>query len=204
MADEQLRYLMDHAEDIVPVLYDHARLLAMREYGWRVGKTLPLGKTPEDVVTEVYVSYIKGAGTAGRRLKGMRHFNPEKDFMLQLKGSIRSAMWALTDRSSTKNEFVARTQEDAAKPMEFASTDPSPAESVDSADFAEAVVEMVNSHPNIKASQDLQDLLAAFELGKTEVPDQAEMLSKKNEQISQLRFQLRTIILEVITELNKK
>ncbi len=113
-------------------------------------------------------------------------------------------MWALTDRSSTKNELVARTEEDAAKPMEFASTDPSPAESVDSADFAEAVVEMVNSHPNIKASQDLQDLLAAFELGKTEVSDQADLLSKKNEQISQLRFQLRAIILEVITELNKK
>jgi hypothetical protein len=203
MADDQLQYLMQHAEDLIPVMYDHARMLAIRKYGWREGKTLPLGKTPEDIVREVYVSYINGGGTEGRRIKGMRHFNPAKDFMLQLKGSIRSALWALTDKSSTKNEILARTEEDAARPVEFGSTEATPAESADSTDFAKAVVETVNEHLKIKASQDLQDLIAAFELDVTEVEEQAEMLRKKNEQITQLRYQLRVIILEVIKELNK-
>jgi hypothetical protein len=203
MADDQLRYLMEHADDLIPVLYDHAKMLAIRKCGWRDGKTLPLGKTPEDIVREVYVGYIKGEGTEGRRIKGVRHFNPDKDFMLQLKGSIRSALWALKEKSSAKNEIVARTEEEAAQPVEFGSTEATPAESIESADFAKAVVEAVNSHPKIMASQDLRDLIAAFELDVTEVGEQAEMLGKKNEQITQLRYQLRVIYLEVIIELNK-
>ncbi len=202
MADDQLRYLMEHAEDIIPVLYDHARKLAARKYGWREGKTLPLGKTPEEIVTDVYVSYVRGDGTEGQRIKGMRHFNSEKDLMLQLKGSIRSALWALTDKSSTKNELVARSDEEAARPLAYESTEATPAETLESADFAKAVVEAVNAHPKMKASQDLQDLMAAFELDVTEVDGQAEMLGKKNEQISQLRHQLRGIIIGVTQELN--
>jgi len=202
MADDQLRYLMEHAEDLVPVLYDHARKLAARKYGWRDGKTLPLGKTPEEIVTDVYVSYIKGDGTEGHRVKGVRHFNSEKDLMLQLKGSIRSALWALLDKSSAKNELVARTDEEAARPLGFESTEATPAESVESADFAKAVVEAVNAHPKITANQDLQDLIAAFELDVTEVEGQAEMLGKKSEQISQLRYQLKGVILGGTQELN--
>lgn len=202
MADDQLRYLMEHAEDIIPVLYDHARKLAARKYGWREGKILPLGKAPEEIVTDVYVSYVRGDGTEGQRIKGMRHFNSEKDLMLQLKGSIRSALWALTDKSSTKNELVARSEEEAARPLAYESTEATPAETLESADFAKAVVEAVSAHPKVKASQDLQDLMAAFELDVTEVDGQAEMLGKKNEQISQLRHQLRGIIIGVSQELN--
>jgi hypothetical protein len=202
MADEQLRYLMEHAEDIIPVLYDHARKLAARKYGWREGNTLPMGKTPEEIVTDVYVSYVRGDGTEGQRIKGSRHFNPEKDLMLQLKGSIRSALWALTDKSSTKNELVARSEEEAARPLTYESTEATPAEVLETADFAKAVVEAVNAHPKVKASQDLQDLMAAFELDVAEVDRQAEMLGKKNEQISQLRHQLRGIIIGVTQELN--
>lgn len=66
------------------------------------------------------------------------------------------------------------------------------------------VVEAVSEHPKIKASQDLQDLMAAFELDVTDVDEQAKMLDKKNEQISQLRFQLRAVFLEVVQELNNK
>lgn len=202
MADDQLRYLMEHAEDLVPVLYDHARKLAARKYGWRDGRTLPLGKTPEEIVTDVYVSYVKGDGTEGQRIKGVRHFNSEKDLMLQLKGSIRSTLWALSDKSSTKNELVARTEEEAARPLGFESTEATPAESVESADFAKAVVEAVNAHPKITANKDLQDLIAAFDLDVTEVEGQAEMLGKKSEQISQLRYQLKGVILGVTQELN--
>jgi len=193
---------MEHVEDLVPVLYDHARKLAARKYGWRDGQTLPLGKTPEEIVTDVYVSYIKGDGTEGQRIKGVRHFNSEKDLMLQLKGSIRSALWALSDKSSTKNEFVARTDEEVEQSLGYESTEATPAESVESADFAKAVVEGVNAHPKIKASQDLQDLIAAFDLDVIEVEGQAEMLGKKNEQITQLRYQLRGIFLGVTQELN--
>lgn len=202
MADEQLRYLIEHAEDLVPVLYDHARKLAARKYGWRDGKTLPLGKTPEEIVTDVYVSYIKGNGTQGQRIKGVRHFDSEKDLTFQLKGSIRSALWALTNRASTKNELVARTEEEAARPLAYESTEATPAESAESADFAKAVVEGVNAHPKIKTNQDLQDLMTAFELDVTEVDGQADMLGKKNEQISQLRYQLRDITFGVMQQLN--
>jgi len=204
MADDKLRYLIEHAEDLVPVLYDHARKLAARKYGWRDGKTLPLGKTPEEIVTDVYVSYIKVDGTQGQRIRGVRHFDSEKDLMLQLKGAIRSALWALTDRASTKNELVARTEEEAARPLAYESPETTPAESAETADFAKAVVEGVNAHPQIKASQDLQDLLTAFELDVTEVDGQADMLGKKNEQISQLRYQLRDITFGVMQKLNTK
>lgn len=202
MADQHLRYLVENTEDLVPVLYDHARKLAGRRYGWREGKTLPLGKTPEDIVREVYVSYIKGEGTEGQRVKGLRHFNPAKDLMLQLKGSIRSALWALCDKSATKMELLARTEEEAAAPIEFGSTQATPAELVESADFAKAVVKSVKAHPKIKASRDLQDLLAALDLDVTEVDAEAEMLGKTKEQVHQLRHQLRVIFLEVMSELN--
>lgn len=195
---------MEHADDLVPVLYDHARKLAARACGWTTGKTLPLGKTPEDIVRDVYVSYIKGAGSDGRRTKGVRHFDLTKPLMLQLKGSIRSALWALRERSSAKNEKVAQTEEEAGEPLEFAPTESDPAELTDSADFAKAVVEGVKAHPKFKNSRDMQDLFAAFELEITEVPDQAPELGKNPEQISQLRYQLRQIYSEVIDELNRK
>jgi hypothetical protein len=193
---------MEHAEELVPVLYDHARKLAARKYRWKEGKTLPLGKTPEDIVVDVYVSYVKGEGSEGKRVKGCRHFDLNKDLMLQLKGAIRSAMWALTDRSSAKNELTEIEQHDA-EPTEFAPTDPNPDELTESSDFARAAVEGVKQHPKFKQSQELQDLFAAFELEITEVPDQARELGKKLEQICQLRFQLRQIYSEVIDELNK-
>ena len=192
MADDQLRYLMEHAEDIVPVLYDHARKLAARKYGWRGGKALPLGKSPEEIVIDAYIKYMEGK----------RKFDPAKDMMFQLKGTVRSLMWALCDKSSTKNELLARSDEEIGSVMELGSNDATPAESVESADFAKTVMEAVSAHPKIKANQDLQDLIAAFDLDVTEVEGQAEMLGKKNEQISQLRYQLRDIINEVTQELN--
>jgi hypothetical protein len=203
MSEYHLKYLIDHAEELVPVLYDHAKKLAAREYHWRESKTLPLGKTPEDIVVEVYASYAKGAGSEGRRVKGCRHFDPNKDLMFQLKGAIRSAMWALVDRSSAKNELT-QTADENAEPIEFASTDPNPDEIAESADFARAAVEGVKAHPKFKESRELQDLFAAFELEITEVPDQARELGKKPEQICQLRYQLRQIYLEIIYELNKE
>src|SRR5438445_9244840 len=138
MSNDHLKFLMEHAEDLVPVLYDHARKLAARTCGWTAGKTLPLGKTPEDIVRDVYVSYIKGAGSDGRRTKGVRQFDPTKPLMLQLKGSIRSALWALKEKSSAKNEKAAQTEEEAGEPLEFAPTEADPAELADSADFAKA------------------------------------------------------------------
>jgi hypothetical protein len=194
MPDEQLQYLMEHAEDLIPVLYDYARVVSIRDYGWREGKTLPLGKTPEDIVTDAYVKYI----TVERR------FDPEKDIMLQLKGTVRSLLWALHDKSSTKKELLARSEQDANAVVELASNEPTPADRVESADFAKAVVEAVSAHPKIKANEDLRDLIAAFEMDVTEVSEQAEMLGKKNEQITQLRYQLRAIILEAMQEANKK
>jgi len=202
MAIEHLQYLMDHIDDLAPMLYDHARKLAAVKYGWSEGKTLPLGKTPEEIVTDVYVSYIKGDGSEGQRIKGMRHFDSEKDLIFQLKGSIRSALSNLTSKFSARNELVARTDEEAARPLEFESTESTPAENCESADFAKAVVEGVNAHTRIKSNLDLQDLIAAFEMDITEVAGQAELLGKKREQIDQLRFQLRGIILEVTRELN--
>jgi hypothetical protein len=74
---------------------------------------------------------------------------------------------------------------------------------VGDADFAKSVVERVASHSKVKASQDLQDLLAALELDATEVSAQAELLGKKEEQIHQLRYQLRVVTREVYDELNK-
>ena len=193
MSDDQLRYLMEHAEDLIPVLFDHARMVAIRDYRWREGKTLPLGKTPGDIVTDAYVKYITRE----------RNFDPTKDMMLQLKGTVRSLLWALHDKASTKKELVARSDDEAKAVVELGSNEPTPAENVESADFSKAVVERVSAHPKIKANQDLQDLIAAFEMDVTDVPEQAEMLGKKSEQISQLRFQLRAIILEVIQEVNK-
>ncbi len=192
MANDQLRYLMEHAEDIIPLLYDHARKLAVCEYGWREGKALPLGMSPEEIVTDAYIKYMEGK----------RKFDPAKDMMFQLKGTVRSLMWALKDKSSTKNELLARSDDEADSIKEIASNDATPAENVEAEDFAKAVVEAVGAHPKIMASQDLRDLIAAFDLDVTEVDGQAEMLGKESEQISQLRNQLKNVILEIKHELN--
>lgn len=122
--------------------------------------------------------------------------------MLQLKGSIKSAMWALTDKASTKNELLARSGD--AKEVEFAPTDPIPDDLLDSADFARAVAERVRNHPKIKNGSDLADLLALFELETTDVADQARELKKNEKEICQLRYQLRQIYSEVIDELNRQ
>jgi hypothetical protein len=103
MSNPHLTYLMEHAEDLVPVLYDHARKPAARKYRWREGKALPLGKTPEDIVGEVYVSFIKGEGSDGKHIKEARNFDPSKDLMLQLKGAIRSR--SRTDLRRRMNEL---------------------------------------------------------------------------------------------------
>jgi hypothetical protein len=203
MATDHFRYLQENADEIIPVLYEYARNLAARKYHWYQGKTLPLGKTPEDIVTDIYVAYARGAGTSGKRTKGIRHFDPDKDIMLQLKGSIKSAMWALTDRASTKNELLARSEEDAKK-VELAATDPIPDDLVESADFARAVAERVRNHPKIKNGGDLEDLLTLFELEIVEVADQARELKKNEKEICQLRYQLRQIYSEVIDELNRQ
>lgn len=194
MADEHLRNLMENADDLVPVLYDHARKLAARKLGWHEGKTLPLGKTPEDIVTEVYLKYVQDR----------RHFDPTKDLLLQLKGSVRSLLSALGDKSSTSKERLAATEEDMAAALNIGSTDATPAEMVESADFAKAVVAGLKAHPRIKASPDLQDLLAALELDVTEVAGQARELQKNQEHIYQLRHQLRQVYLEVVNGLNKE
>jgi len=203
MSDDYFRYLQDHAEEIIPILYDYARNLARRQYHWCEGKSLPLGKSPEDIVTDVYMAYARGAASPGKRIKGARHFDPTKDIMLQLKGSIKSAMWALTDKASTKNELLGSSEEDA-KQAEFGSTEPLPDEVVESADFAKTVVERVKNHPKLKANCDLQDLFALFELEKTDVADQANELGKNPQEICQLRYQLRQIYSEVIDELNRQ
>jgi hypothetical protein len=64
---------------------------------------LPLGKTPEDIVGEVYVSFIKGEGSDGKHIKEARNFDPSKDLMLQLKGAIRSR--SRTDLRRRMNEL---------------------------------------------------------------------------------------------------
>src|SRR5438270_696036 len=163
MSDDHFRYLQNHAEEIIPILYDYARKLAGRKYHWCEGKSLPLGKSPEDIVTDVYVSYARSAASSGKRTKGVRHFDPAKDIMLQLKGSIKSAMWALTDKASTKKELLGSSEGDA-KEIEFAPTDPLPDDLVESADFAKAVAERVKLHPKLNGDKDLRDLFALFEL----------------------------------------
>jgi hypothetical protein len=174
---------MEHADELVPLLYDHARKLAARKYRWREGKTLPLGKVPEDIVREVYVSYVKGEACKGRRVKGVRHFDPDKDIMLQLKGAIRSALWALSQKLATKNEIVAEAEQENAEPVEFDPSDPTPADIIESADFARAAVEHMKLHPKFKEDRDLQDLLAAYELDLNEVPEQSKELGKTPEAI---------------------
>jgi hypothetical protein len=152
----------------------------------------------------LYVPLLEfNQGSEGKRIKGARHFDTSKDLMLQLKGAIRSAMWALTDRSSAKNERVTQTEDEEAEPVEFGPTDSTPAELTESADFAKAAVNGVKAHPKFKKSQEIQDLFAAFELGIVEVPDQARELGEKPEKICQLRYLLRQIYSEVIDELNK-
>jgi hypothetical protein len=143
-------------------------------------------------VTDTYIKYIEGK----------RKFDPTKDMMLQLKGTVRSLMWALCDKSSAKKELLARSDDEADSFMKIASIDATPFDTLESVDFARSVVEAVKSHPKITANQDLQDLIAAIELEVTEVAGQADMLGKKNEQISQLRNQLKGIVYGVRQELN--
>lgn len=203
MVNDHLRYLQEHADELVPILYDYARNLAARKYRWHDGKSLPLGKTPEDIVTDVYVSYARGAGSTGKRTRGVRHFDPAKDIMLQLKGSIKSAMWALTDKSSTKNELLAKGEE-GPEEIAFAPTDSIPDDIVESADFAKVVASRVKNHPNVRENKDIADLLALFELEQTEVAEQARELKMNPKEVGQLRYQLRQIYSEVIDELNRQ
>jgi hypothetical protein len=199
-----VKYLMEHADELIPVLYDHARSLAKRKYRWREGKSLPLGKMPEDIVSDVYVSYIKGAGSEGRRIKGARHFDPEKDIMLQLKGAIRSALWALTDRASAQNEQLGGPEESESHEIEFAPTESNPAERAEFVDFAKVAVERLKSHQEFVKNKELQDLYAAFDLGITDTQEQCNELGKSPNQIAQLRFQLRQVYLKVIEQLNNE
>lgn len=193
MPDEHLRHLMEHADDLIPVLWDHARKLAARHFRWHDGKTLPLGKTPEDIVTEVYVKYMRGERT----------FDPQKDLMIQLKGSVRSLLWALHTKASAKNELRSSGEASETSVVDVASNDPTPAEAAESADFAKAVVQAARQNPTVQRSKDLQDLLAAYELGATTVEQQRNILGKDAAAIHQLRHQLRTVYRQALEHINK-
>ena len=203
MSDNHLKYLMEHADDLVPVLYAYARELARRKFWWVPGKALPLGKTPEDIVTDVFQRYAKGGTVERARTKGVRHFDPAKDITIQLKGSVRSLMSALADRASTRNEALACSEEEAQMPLDAEPTDATPAEIAESRDFAKVVVEGLRAHPKVMESKELQDLLAALELDITEVAAQAEELRMTEPQIHQLRHRLRAIYHEVIDKENR-
>jgi hypothetical protein len=203
MSADHFRYLQDNADDIIPVLYDHAQKLAARKFGWTIGKTLPLGKTPEDIVTDVYTSYAIGAASPDRKVKGARHFDPTKDIMLQLKGSIRSAMWALRERASAKNEALAAPDADPIE-EDLAPTDPLPDDLVASKDFAEVAAQSLTTHPTVQQKRELRDLLALFDLGIIELADQARELGMTPQATGQLRFELRQIYVGIIHALNKE
>src|SRR6476646_6871939 len=93
MNESELQHLRSlNWEDIGLSLLVFTKYWAKTHYFWKEGQSLPEGKTPEEIAKEAISAFWAQ----------IRKWNPKYDVLIQLKGAVRSILWNLHKKKSSK------------------------------------------------------------------------------------------------------
>jgi hypothetical protein len=191
MNEGQLEYLKTHQDELGLKLLRHARFAAT-SYGWSGGKTLPLGKDPEDIVIEVVNDY----------LQERRHFNPKHDIEVQLKRAVKSELWALHQRIEA-HAIPLEADDGEQSPRGYEADCIRPDEAATLLHDSEALFGFFQEHPVVKGDEELELLLMAIEEGAEDAPAMAKATGIPVKRIYEARKKLKTIWPSIMAKFNK-
>lgn len=166
------------------------RFWARTHYGWQVGQTLATGRSPEDIVIEVLLSFQERGRT----------FTPGIPIYVQLKSAVRSVLWNLHQLQDSKRVAAC----DPEKLREFRDTSPSPTETALCDDFWRTFFQQLKSDPAVVKRPKLHRLVEAFEEGATSIAELGESMQLPADQISELKRQLRPIAEKILAKLRQE
>lgn len=160
---------------------------ARTHYRWHAGKPLPGGKSPEDIVCEVYAAYVTG----------QRKINPGVALLLQLKGAVRSILWNLHTSKEAKTTAPADPETFAALMAEG-----NPADAVGDDDFCATFWSRLYEDNQVKRSADLTKFARAIEDGAESIPEITAATGFSVAQAYELRRRLKVVAERVLAALN--
>jgi len=186
MSDEFVEYLKDDEsrQEVVLRLFDYAKELLY----WEVGKMLPGGIDPQDVVIEV----IK------RVASGKRKLNNRFSYEVQLKGMVRSLISKLFESTDAKLVNIP-IDEDAPgyaaveKDIGIGGTT-SPFESQE---YSKRFLSLVEAHPKVKNNPELESVILAYIDGAKTPREVAEQTGVPKSRVYEYNRSLQKILKEV-------
>lgn len=162
---------------------------AKTHYFWKAGQPLAEGKLPEEIAQEAISAFWASART----------WNPKYDVLTQLKGAVRSILWNLHKKKSSKLS--------APEAPEFfdlyADQGPDPAAEAASEDYCKSIFEALYEQEDVINSDELIMIVMAYEDGAESVDDVAKKTGFEKTRIYELRRQLKDMKQGVIDTLNK-
>lgn len=185
MDEKQLESLRSLDWEEIAAKVTSAALFFGARYGWRRDSVLPGGKLIEDVVFEAIADLWADPTRLTARC----------DFPTQLKGIVRSKLWNL---SQSGDEKVTRT---STLDENYASRTDGPEHVVDVRDEFDRVIELVSSHPKVKAKPELEDVVTAVACGAMDVAAIAAMTNLPRDRVYQLQRELQPVYASVAREL---
>lgn len=168
-------------------LLRHCQILSARIHGWEPHKTLPQGKDPEGIVFEVI----------GKYLDGTRNLNPDWPLETQLKKAIQRRLeWLKSEAGSNVSSLDELVADD--ENAGGASSDDSPDIVAANRIDEEVLWRLVNEHPAVVGSEDLQLILMAIEEGASSPSEQSASTTLPINKVYELRDKLRAIYREIL------
>jgi hypothetical protein len=160
---------------------------ARTHYRWHADKPLPGGRTPEDIVCEVYAAYATG----------QRKLNPEVALLVQLKSAVRSVLWNLHTSKEAKTTA-------SVDPETFVTlmAESNPADEVGDDDFCATFWSRLYEDNQLKRSADLTKFARAVEDGSESIAEITAATGFSVAQAYELRRRLKTVAERVLVALN--
>lgn len=191
MTEEELEHLRSlDWNDLGLRLLVFAKYWAKNHYSWTEGRPLPEGKSPDEIAKEAISAFWAS----------VRKWNPKYDVLTQLKGAVRSILWNLHQKKSSKLT--------APHPPEFfdlhVGEKPDAAAEVASEDYCRAIFEALYKDDAIRNNDELMLLVMAYEEGAETINDVAHKTGLEVAAIYTLRRQLKDIKQRVLATLDTK
>jgi hypothetical protein len=191
MSEEELERLRSlDWNDLGLRLLVFAKYWAKNHYFWTEGRPLAEGKSPDEIAREA-ISAFWGS---------VRKWNPKYDVLTQLKGAVRSILWNLHQKKSSKLT--------APQPPEFfdlyVGEVPDAATEAASQDYCRAMFEALYKDDAVRNSDELMLIVMAYEEGAETIADVAEKTGIEAARIYALRRQLKDIKQRVLGTLDTK
>ena len=167
-----------------------ARYWAKVHYGWRDGCLLPLSRTPEDIVCEVYAAYSRG----------QRNFSSQTPMWPQLKSAVKSVLWNL---HQMKEGRITRAEE----PEFFTplmDENPGPEADLRSEEFCRRFFELLYVDPRVKKNKELRMTIQALEKDAETVGELVEATGLTTARVYELRRQLKVVAESVLNQMGRE